>query len=112
MSKRRKNRKASSQKKGNSLMIAAFLVLALVGGGLTSLLLTQSGPGSAYARVPGGEKRAPLSPSLFSGDVARAYQVAHEIPGVLDQLYCHCKCIENSGHLSNLSCFADRHGAG
>lgn len=64
------------------------------------------------ARVPGGERRPTLAPVLFTGVVAQAYQVAREIPQILDQLYCWCKCIENSGHKSNLSCFVDSHGAG
>lgn len=103
------------QKKGGGL--AAIVILAALGLGLGYVgyrYMTHSGANGAFARhrVPGGERRPTLDPTLFSGSVARAYQVAREIPQVLDQLYCHCNCIENSGHLSNLSCFVDRHGAG
>jgi hypothetical protein len=63
---------------------------------------------SGYVRR---ETRTPLSPALFVGKTSRAYQVAHEIPDILDQLYCYCECDKHMGHLSLLSCFVDSHGA-
>jgi hypothetical protein len=57
------------------------------------------------------ETRPTLSPALFKGKIAWAYQVALEIPKVLDQLYCYCKCDENFGHRSLLSCYVGQHGA-
>ncbi len=57
------------------------------------------------------ETRTTLSPSLFVGDVAAAYRIAREIPEVIDQLYCYCRCADNFGHKSLLSCYADRHAA-
>lgn len=57
------------------------------------------------------ETRPTLSPALFTGEVASAYQVARDIPEVLDQLYCYCQCEENFGHKSLLSCYVDRHAS-
>src|SRR6185295_8920827 len=53
-----------------------------------------------------------LSPSLFNDPKARAaYQVAKDIPEVLEQLPCFCGCMNNFGHKNNLFCFKDQHGA-
>ena len=54
-----------------------------------------------------------LSPTLFDDPKARAaYQVAKDIPEVLEQLPCFCGCVNNFGHKNNLFCFKDRHGSG
>ena len=114
MAKKPKNLKAQKKKGGGlaALVILATLVLGLGYVGYRYMFHPGANGALAQHRVPGGERRPTLDPTLFTGSVARAYQVAREIPQVLDQLYCHCNCIENSGHLSNLSCFVDRHGAG
>ena len=53
-----------------------------------------------------------LSPSLFhTPAVARAYQVAGEIPEVLAQQPCYCYC-DGYGHGSLLDCYASYHGSG
>ena len=57
------------------------------------------------------ENGMPLSPSLFVGQTARAYQIVQEIPEILDQLYCYCECDKHLGHQSLLSCFVDSHAA-
>lgn len=43
--------------------------------------------------------------------IAEVYEMAAEIPHVLDGLYCHCDCSKHSGHRSLLTCFQDDHGA-
>jgi hypothetical protein len=43
--------------------------------------------------------------------VAEVYEMAAEIPHVLDGLYCHCDCSRHSNHRSLLTCFQDDHGA-
>jgi len=54
-----------------------------------------------------------LSPTLFDDPKARAaYQVANDIPEVLEQLPCFCGCMTSFGHKNNLFCFKDQHGAG
>ena len=57
------------------------------------------------------ETKSPLSPALFVGKTASAYQIAQEVPDVLDHLYCYCYCDKSIGHVSLLSCFADTHAA-
>ena len=57
------------------------------------------------------EKRPTLSPLRFSGSVRMAYEIAREIPQVLDRLYCYCRCRENFGHKNLLSCFVDTHAS-
>lgn len=108
-------RRKATQKKGGGIIALAIVAIVVLGVGYIGYrYINNPGKDGAFTsqRVPGGERRPTLDPTLFTGSVARAYQVAREIPQVLDQLYCHCQCIENSGHLSNLSCFIDRHGAG
>ncbi len=61
-----------------------------------------------------GEVRATLDPNLFTdGRVRKAYQVAKEIPWVLDSIYCYCKCEESPAfrHKSLLSCYVDKHAS-
>lgn len=101
-----------SQGGGVRLAVGLLAVLGLAAGIFYWKAPAPSSTAALKARVPGGERRPTLSPALFTGVVAQAYQVAREIPQVLDQLYCWCKCIENSGHKSNLSCFVDSHAAG
>ncbi|MFQ5663967.1 MAG: hypothetical protein ACE5HL_09060 [Terriglobia bacterium] len=43
--------------------------------------------------------------------VARAYQIAHQIPGVIAQQPCYCYC-DRAGHRSLLDCYASDHAAG
>lgn len=88
------------------ILFALFAVL--------SLASCQSGeaPKGALSRgFKGGETRATLQPSNFSGQTAHAYQAALEIPEVLDSLYCYCDCEKHSGHKSLLSCYVDEHAA-
>ncbi len=57
------------------------------------------------------ERRPLLSSNFFVGRVRTAYATAKAIPAVLDRLYCYCRCKENMGHKSLLSCYADTHAA-
>ena len=43
--------------------------------------------------------------------IAQVYEMAAEIPHVLDGMYCHCDCSLHSNHRSLLTCFEDDHGA-
>ena len=53
-----------------------------------------------------------LSPQSFSEpEVRQGYQVAKDIPEVLEHMSCYCGCYSSSGHRNNLDCFADNHGA-
>ncbi len=62
-----------------------------------------------------GEYRQTLDPSgAPSSKIKAAYQVAKDIPWVLDSIYCYCMCKENPAfkHKSLLSCYVDGHAAG
>lgn len=63
---------------------------------------------SAYVRR---ETKPTLSPALFVGQTEKAYQIAQDIPDIIDQLYCYCECDKHSGHRSLLSCYTDNHAA-
>ncbi len=59
-----------------------------------------------------GETRVTLDPNLFQDpQVRKAYQVAKEIPWVLDSIYCYCFCEESFRDKSVLSCYVDQHAA-
>jgi len=60
--------------------------------------------------VPRRELRPTLEPAAFTGKARRAYEVARQIPGVLDRLKCYCNC-EGFGHKTLLSCYVDTHAA-
>lgn len=60
-----------------------------------------------------GERRQTLDPGLFKNpEVKKAYQVAKEIPWVLDSIYCFCQCDDYLQHKSLLSCYVDDHAVG
>ena len=118
MGKKQRN-KETKKNRGKSRALWAGGAVALLAGGFLlwgwlsvvepePLAKSESHAASGYVRR---EKRSPLSPALFVGHTARAYQVAQEIPDILDQLYCYCECDKHLGHASLLSCFTDKHGA-
>ena len=57
------------------------------------------------------ETRSTLAPKWFKGKVKRAYEIAREIPEVLDRLYCYCRCRENFNHKNLLSCYVRTHAS-
>jgi hypothetical protein len=82
----------------------------LAGGGFAWLA---SSTDKALLRSSGlayREKRPILSPMNFTGKARRAHEVARDIPDVLDQLRCYCRC-DGIGHVSLLSCYTDGHAA-
>jgi len=44
--------------------------------------------------------------------IEKVYREAAIVPAELDGIYCYCRCIENMGHRSLLSCFESDHAAG
>lgn len=102
---------------GKTLWIAGAAALLVAGWSIWESLSRGGSdrfPGGDPS-LPGGyarrETRTTLSPALFVGKTAAAYQVAQEIPAILDQLYCYCECDKHVGHASLLSCFIDSHAA-
>ena len=61
-----------------------------------------------------GETRETLPPSMFVDPfIAEMYQVAKDIPHVLDSLNCYCLCDRDPfHHVSLLSCYVEKHAAG
>jgi hypothetical protein len=102
----------------NPMLVLAIGAVLLVVGGLYLYRGGASAPQpsrqtvqTANARSGLQETRPTLPPSLFSGKVREAYAIARDIPEVLDQLYCYCRCRENFGHRNLLSCYVDNHAS-
>lgn len=117
MGKRRNQQKEKKglKKKGKpwlALLVMVVAIGSLIGGWVVTRSRdrrdNENAPAGKYVRR---ETKTPLSPAVFVGQTARAYQIAHDIPEVLDQLYCYCQCDKHLGHKSLLSCFTDTHGA-
>src|SRR5437870_3424523 len=90
------------------LGIAAIAILAAIAW--ISLRGTNEPGDDSAAAVKSADV---LSPTLFSDEKTRAaYQVAKDIPEVLEQLPCFCGCMTSFGHKNNLFCFKDQHGSG
>lgn len=105
MKKRQKARKRNPIAQN----IAFIVILLIVIGG--ALYLSTSSP--PQATVPSQPKRV-LDPMQFSGEVKLAYQVARDIPQVLQQLKCYCGCdnpAHSPYHRNLYECFTDTHGA-
>ena len=85
-----------------------FVLLVLT---LTFTLVITGCSSPDYPGAFGGEKRTTMSPGHFIGKTGRAYKSAKENPGLLDKIYCYCKCQDSFGHKSLLTCFVDRHGS-
>ncbi|MBI3015438.1 MAG: hypothetical protein HYY65_10340 [Candidatus Tectomicrobia bacterium] len=98
-----------------AILVLALAVILVAAVGIYYISRPSAGPArtsqASPAEYPRRETRPTLSPAMFTGEVAATYQVAQEIPEVLDQLYCYCKCRENFGHKSLLTCYVDRHAS-
>lgn len=61
------------------------------------------------------ETRKTMDPSLYSAQpfIARTYEIAREIPEILDKQFCYCYCETNPKfkHKSLLSCYVDDHAS-
>jgi len=86
--------------------VLRYLFLAVLVFGLAAC----GGSGVDPASLRGGETRQTLAPQYFTGDTAKAYVAAREIPEVLDSLHCYCECKKHQGHKSLLTCFVTTHG--
>jgi len=104
-------------KKWFTPVVGAFLILAAAVG--YYFYARQPSPAELQAAAAAcsleearrAEWRSVLPSSFFVGRVRTAYATAKAIPAVLDRLYCYCRCKENMGHKSLLSCYADTHAA-
>lgn len=96
-------------------MFSAYRHYILMGGAALLLLMALSSCQGAGDKamtaesIRGRETRETMSPLYFTGAVRDAYQIAKEIPDVLDGLHCYCECKKNFGHKSLLTCYVDEH---
>ena len=108
-----KNKKPNSKSKSNLWLIAGAIVLL---GGIAWFSLRPNEEPVETSRTSQQQlstlKIPTLPPEMFTGKTREAYQVAKEIPEVLNQVQCYCGCKESDGHQSNFFCFTDQHGAG
>lgn len=94
------------------LLPAGFALLLLAAA--VSLASCDRGPKTGVmdaASLRGGEMRETLSPERYTGETARAYAAAKEIPEIIDSLYCYCDCKKHFNHKSLLTCYVDEHAA-
>jgi hypothetical protein len=106
-----KPNKKSKKKSRKGGLILAFAAIVVLGAGTWWMLRPgAAGSGSSLA----AERPYTLDPGGFINDAKAqaAYQVAKDIPEVLEQLPCFCGCMAHFGHKNNLFCFSDTHGAG
>lgn len=115
MSKKGRRDRAVKREKTKGKTSLRFWPFGIVLGGslLFGLIffLGRSEPWGLPA-MPRNPKPSTLSPLLFTGQVARAYQIAQEVPELLERMPCYCGCYVNPGHRNNLDCYTDRHSAG
>ncbi len=119
-SKKSKPEEKSPKKKNLTVIILVLVIAALVAVGVGLKLNSKKSSdktvsaAAADSSLRKGETRPTLSPAQFSyPKVAEAYQIAKDIPHVLDSVFCYCYCNEKPFyHKSLLSCFVDMHAAG
>jgi hypothetical protein len=107
------NRRGESLKSTNkqNLILGIIAVAIIAGIAWSSLRGTSESAADHSASISKSE--GVLSPTIFNDEKTRAaYQVAKDIPEVLEQLPCFCGCLNNFGHKNNLFCFKDQHGSG
>ena len=91
-------------------VILGFVAILIIAGIAWNFLRgSKESSGQSAATLSAGV----LSPTIFSDEKTRAaYQVAKDIPDILEQLPCFCGCMTSFGHKNNLFCFKDQHGSG
>jgi hypothetical protein len=120
---KQKKKQGPSRKSGNKTL-AIIAIVAVIAIAAAAIALNSgdkaTSPGKAQVTAKDeslrrGETRQTLNPELFDHPTIKAaYQVAREIPWVLDSTYCYCYCEESPvfRHKSLLSCYVDNHAAG
>src|SRR3989304_10102215 len=101
--------KESNNKKWFFPALIILIAIGIGGGYLLSSYFYSNEALTDVASLRGGETRPTLSPARFTGKTASTYEIAREIPEVLDSLYCYCDCKKYFGHKSLLTCYVDDH---
>ncbi len=95
-----------------------WIITAVALVGLAAALMVGRGSGGPLHPEPRadaasmGESLMPASFFTSNPRVLKTYQLARDVPAVLDGIYCYCHCKEELGHRSLISCFQSQHGAG
>lgn len=101
-----------SNKKTNKQNIILGIVAVAIMAGIAWVSLRGTSESTSESAAI-SKSAGVLSPTLFNDEKTRAaYQVAKDIPEVLEQLPCFCGCMTSFGHKNNLFCFKDQHGSG
>lgn len=88
-------------------------VLGTLGGWLAWRAARSAAPKPGTTAIddqPLLERRPTLESTTFTGKARRAYEVARQMPAVLDRLKCYCRC-DPYGHRTLLSCYTDNHAS-
>jgi hypothetical protein len=96
-----------------ALWAIAIATIGGLGGGVAWRAARPASPDPSPSTATIGprlEWRPTLEPAAFTGKARRAYEVARQIPDLLDHLKCYCRC-EPYGHRSLLSCYTDNHAS-
>ena len=88
-------------------VLAALLVVALIAGPRDELAHHPTPRADAHSMHVMEGARYASSPG-----VGEVYEMAAEMPEMLDGVYCYCLCHDTFGHYSLLDCFMSDHGAG
>jgi hypothetical protein len=88
-------------------VIAALIVVALIAGPRDASGHHPTPRVDAHAMHVMSTARYASSPG-----VGEVYEMAAEMPAMMDGIYCYCFCHNNFGHYSLLDCFLGDHGAG
>ena len=97
----------------NMKILFFFVIILSMALFVVSAAAPQERPIAKSESLRRGETRATLDPNLFKdARVKSAYQVAREVPWLLDSIMCYCFCEESFHHKSLLSCYVDDHAAG
>jgi hypothetical protein len=108
--RRDKGRKPQSRKSSTFWGIGVLIIgVSLVVGLL--FFFTRSEPWGLPA-IPRNPRPETLSPELFTGQVAKVYRIAQEVPELLERMPCYCGCYVSDQHQNNLDCYTDRHSVG
>lgn len=110
----KQTQKNSINKKWFFMGLVGLVAIGLGGGYIVSSYFGNNDDNDTIkdlSLIKGGETRPTLSPVRFTGRTAAAYQIAQEIPEVLDHLHCYCECKKHFKHKSLLTCYIDEHGS-
>lgn len=105
-------RRGTARRKRIRIGVSAGALLAAVG---FLLYAARPASGSHHPTPRPGITASRILPAVRYASVPRIEKVYGEaavVPAELDGIYCYCRCIENMGHRSLLSCFESDHAAG